>query len=78
MKNAAVTIGYDEEKLTATRIYMEQKELSVEQELTKAMEGLYGKYVPANVREFLELKNQTAKPVRKKPMNPGETAEAQA
>ena len=78
MKNTAVTIGYDEEKLTATRIYMEQKELSVEQELTKAMEGLYGKYVPANVREFLELRYQTAKPVKKKPMNPGETAEAQA
>ena len=78
MKNATVTIGYDEEKLTATRIYMEQKELSVEQELTKAMEGLYGKYVPANVREFLELRYQTAKPVKKKPMNPGEAAEAQA
>ena len=53
MRNATITISFDEEKLSAARIYMEQKDMSVEQELIKAMEVLYGKYVPANVREYL-------------------------
>ena len=76
MRNATVAISYDEEKLSATRIYMGQKDLTVEQELGKAMEGLYTKYVPANVREFLDLKSQAVKPSRKKVPAPGEEIEA--
>ena len=56
MKKTNVTISFDEEKLTALRLYMEQKDLQLEDELTKAMEGFYGKHVPANVREFIEMR----------------------
>lgn len=70
MKKTMVQIPFDEEKLAAARLYMEQKELSFEEELVKAAEALYGKYVPANVREFLELSAEAkpaAKPRRPRP-----------
>ena len=57
MKKTNVTISFDEDKLTALRLYMEQKDLQLEDELTKAMEGFYGKHVPANVREFIEMRS---------------------
>ena len=57
MKKTNVTISFDEEKLTALRLYMDQKDLQLEDELTKAMEGFYGKHVPAGVREFIEMRS---------------------
>ena len=40
MKKTNVTISFDEEKLTALRLYMEQKDLQLEDELTKAMANM--------------------------------------
>ena len=57
MKKDSITIPYDEEKLAALRLYLEQKGLSVEQELVSATESLYTKTVPSNVREFLDLRS---------------------
>ena len=54
MKKTVIPVSFDAEKLSAAKLYMAQKELSFEDEMVKA-EGLYGKYVPANVREFIEL-----------------------
>ena len=48
MKKAMVNVPFDEEKLAAARLYMEQKDLSFEEEMIRAAEALYGKYVPAN------------------------------
>lgn len=39
MKKVNVTISFDEERLTALRLYLEQKDLQLENELTKAVEG---------------------------------------
>lgn len=66
MKSASITISYDEEKLEAARLYMEQKKLNVERELENALEGMYQKHVPANVREFIEMRSQVEKPQKKK------------
>lgn len=55
MKKATIHVAFDDEKLSAAKLYMEQKGLSFEEEMEKAAESLYGKYVPANVREFLEM-----------------------
>lgn len=55
MKKTTVSITFDDEKLSAAKLYMEQKGLSFETEMEKAADALYGKYVPANVREFLEM-----------------------
>lgn len=66
MKKAMVNVPFDEEKLTAARLYMEQKELSFEDEMIRAAEALYSKYVPANVREFIELRAGQPKARRKR------------
>ena len=55
MKKAMISVAFDAEKLSAAKLYMAQKDLSFEDELEKAAEALYGKYVPAGVREFIEL-----------------------
>ena len=60
MKKATLTISYDEEKMTALKLYLEHKGTAVEDELTKALETLYTKSVPAGVREFLALRSGEA------------------
>ncbi len=72
MKKAAITITLDEAKANALRLYLAQKDSTPEAELEKAAETLYGKYVPAGVREFIELnaKDKTAKPKKPKAMPP--------
>lgn len=57
MKKDSITIPYDEEKLAALRLYLEQKGQSVEKEMVSAVNALYAKAVPGNVREFLDLRS---------------------
>ena len=61
MKKANITIAYDAEKLSALKLYLGQKNLSVEAELIAAADNLYVKTVPANVRDFIELQAGNAK-----------------
>lgn len=56
MKKATVTISFDEERLSALKMYMEQKKVKLEDELEKAIENLYTKNVPAGVRGFIDMK----------------------
>lgn len=56
MKTASITISYDEEKLAALRLYLGQKNQTVEEELLAATDSLYTKTVPNNVREFIDLR----------------------
>ena len=56
MKTATITISYDEEKLAALRLYLGQKNQTVEEELLAAVDNLYTKTVPNNVREFIDLR----------------------
>lgn len=66
MKN--ITISYDDEKLSALRLYLGQKDGKVEDELLDALEALYQKTVPANVRGYLDMKSglPVTEPVKKK------------
>lgn len=66
MKKTTINISYDEEKLSALKIYLEQKGSQVEDELIKELDTLYSKNVPANVREFIELRSGLGKPAEKK------------
>lgn len=69
MKKTVIPVSFDAEKLSAAKLYMTQKNLSFEDEMEKAAEALYGKYVPAGVREFIELNagaKTTAKPKKPK------------
>lgn len=58
------TVSIDAEKLTALEMYLGQKNLKLAKELEKFSEQLYQKYVPSNVREFIEL-TAAKKPLRK-------------
>lgn len=60
-----ITISYDEEQLCALRLFAEQKGICLEEELTETVDGLYQKYVPANVRAYLDMKAEGAKPKKK-------------
>ena len=62
MKKISVSVSYDEEKLSTLRLYLEQKGMQVENELTKSLDTLYAKNVPAGVREFLNLRSGNAAP----------------
>ena len=73
MKTATITISYDEEKMNALKMYLEQKGVKTEDELAKALDTLYTKTVPAGAREFIDMRSGVApkapvqKPKRIKP-----------
>lgn len=66
MKKVGVSIMYDDEKLNAIRLYMSQRDLDFKEELEKSVDSLYAKYVPANVREFIDMKGSQVKPPKPK------------
>ena len=71
MKKTTITISFDEEKISALKMYLAQKNMQAESELEKALETLYVKTVPAGVREFIEMKSGTATvPAPKPPRRP--------
>ena len=76
MKKDQIAIKYDGEKLSALKMYLGQKNTTVEKELTKALEALYGKTVPAGVREFISLRSGTDSPTEKKKKNVAPSAVA--
>lgn len=53
MKKINLTIPYEEEKVKALRWYLEQKGTRLEDELVKAVDTLFSKSVPANVRNYI-------------------------
>ena len=58
MEKDTVSIGYEQEKIDALRIYLAHKNTYLEYEIGKTMDALYAKVVPANVREFIEAKKE--------------------
>ena len=63
MKKTSITITWEEDKLSALRLYLAEKQLQVEEALTKALENLYAKAVPQPVQHDLELRSGTAESV---------------
>ena len=61
MKKVSVNIMYDSEKLSAIKLYMSQRDMDIKDELEKSVDALYSKYVPANVREFIDMKSTIIK-----------------
>lgn len=66
MKKTSLSIMYDDEKLNAIKLYMSQRDLDFKEELEKSVDSLYAKYVPANVREFIDMKSTISKQTKKK------------
>ena len=68
MKKVNITLGYDDEKLSAIKMYMEQKNTDLLDELVKAIDNMYTKHVPTNVRDFIEMREKSKpSPKPKKP-----------
>ena len=65
MKQAIVTIKYDEEKLNATKQYMGKKEADMDAELSEVMGKMYEKYVPQAVREYIESRGDVPPAIKK-------------
>lgn len=57
MKKTTITISYDEEKISALKLYLDQRGAQIEDELTKSLDTLFSKAVPAGVREYLDLRS---------------------
>ena len=76
MKKANISVAFDEEKLSALKMYFGQKNTTVEKELSKALDVLYGKTVPAGVREFIALRSGEVSPTEKKKKNVAPSAVA--
>lgn len=72
MKKTSVNIMYDDEKLSAVKLYMSQRDLDFKSELEKSVDSLYAKYVPANGREFIDMKGLQTKPPKPKKTKPQE------
>lgn len=72
MKKTSVSIMYDDEKLNAIRLYMSQRDMDIKDEIEKSMDSLYAKYVPANVRGFIDMKGLQTKPSKPKKPKPQE------
>ena len=54
MKNT-VTITLDDEKFRALKMYLSEKKTSLDEQLTRYAEQLYGKIVPQNVRDYIDM-----------------------
>ena len=63
MKQVNLTISFGEEKLSALKRYMSNRDLELEREMTDALVKLYEKYVPAPVREYID-ETDTSAPTR--------------
>lgn len=54
MKNM-VTIALEDKKVLALKMYLGQKNSSLEEEISKYADQLYIKSVPQNVRDFIDM-----------------------
>ncbi|MPM24915.1 hypothetical protein SDC9_71403 [bioreactor metagenome] len=67
MKKDTITISLEAEKLRAIKKYMEKKDASLKDEMADQLQRLYEKYVPANVREYIdEREEEENKPTKPK------------
>ena len=73
MKNT-VTITLDGEKFRALKMYLAEKKTSLDEQLSAYCEQLYGKIVPQNVRDFIDMtaKQQSAAKSKKATVKPTE------
>jgi hypothetical protein len=57
MKKINISLSYDEEKYNALKLFFSQKNQDLEREMEAALDLLYRKNVPAEVRKYIGLKS---------------------
>lgn len=77
MRRVKIEFTFDDVKLDALRLFMKEKGVSLEEELDRAMDTLYKKYVPQTIRDYFDKQEWEArqaaeakKPKAKKPAAP--------
>ena len=76
MEKTELTVTIEPERLDALRYFLSAKEKSTPQrELQRALEELYEKYVPAEMREYLDSKCRPAA-ARPRPRRPSRASQA--
>lgn len=77
MKKTTISVSYDEERLSTLKVYLNDRGTSVEEELTKNLDALYTRLVPAQVRDFFVKRSggivDKPAPKPKKPKPPDTT-----
>ena len=70
MRKTAISFAYDSDKMEAIILFLLQKDMNLNTELALYLDQLYTKVVPANVRDFIAMREKTAseKPVRQPKM----------
>lgn len=58
MKKETIAISLEAEKLRAIKKYMEKKDADLQAEMADQLQKLYEKYVPANVREYIDEREE--------------------
>ena len=66
MKKVHITVSYDGEKFDALKLYLQQRNLMIEDEMISALDSLYNKVVPTGVRDFIDMRAGLPKPAEKK------------
>ncbi len=69
MKQAVVTIKYEEEKLNAIKQYMGKKDADFESEMNEVLGKMYEKYVPQAVREYIDNRGDVPAAIKKNSKN---------
>lgn len=75
MKKSTVTVTFDDEQLQALKMYLSEKNLTVETELEEMLQALYLKSVPLTVRDFIakkvkqEKENKTTRRMKVNPVS---------
>lgn len=68
MKKDTITVSVDAEKFHAIKRYMDKKEVDLQDELSVQLQKLYEKYVPVNVRKYIDEREEGNMPAKlKKP-----------
>ena len=66
MVKNTVTITLDDTKIQALKMYLSEKKTSLDEQLSNYAEQLYGKVVPQNVRDFIEMTSKQKNTVKPK------------
>lgn len=53
MKKTNITVAYDERKLAALRIYLQENDTDLDSQMIAQLDRLFSRYVPAKVQDYL-------------------------
>jgi hypothetical protein len=78
MKNATITISFEQDKLKALQFYADKKDANLQGELDDFLQKLYEKYVPAQTRDYIESLMEQAPMKSKRPSKPSSSTSSTA